>query len=639
MAAPHVKIIIKNEVESSLNVLSHFSSAHSYYCNTSDRPLEEYCPSLDSHYYVSEISANSEDEYVEEEAELDQNVMFEVHPDVDIEEAVMSQLIVLEGVEINLDSNIDELKGNKTNSATFTVKNGFNHALSDASGYNVLVVCFPKDFEVDPLIATGYFETIGEGLFITPKGHAFFALIPIMDEFNCSVIRDELNGEFGPIFKLILEKLHNCSCTEPSDIVKLCHGIRFGDLSLVDEILISSEFDKRHPGPMYDAVKEGPEMLKRILSNGWNPNVASVISSYDVNERGGFTVDQIMCEGDSLKLLLQFGLEIPNHGPHTDLYFRFATAEQLSRSIPNNWWSQSDLERLFEMRSDVSVDAFNKDGDTAILSAVKKGDPMKSYFASKGANVNLQDRDGNTIGHYGYYVEHSQDMEIRNKLGNTILLERLRKEETLAKCRKLVGLGCDINTVNHNNQSALWMATNSINNLEMPSTVGFLLSLSDKHLNTVDTEFYRSPLDNAIIRNLSVCNCLLSAGANLNIMKPGMTSTALHVAATNQAIIWRLFDIFKSLRGSFDLNPVDSSGDTPLLTACRKGLTESVCVLLYYGADHTVTDSANLTAIEVAEASGPQSYDHSVIIDLLQRAAEPKKQKPSFFKQFASVFK
>jgi len=62
-----------------------------------------------------------------------------------------------------------------------------------------------------------------------------------------------------------------------------------------------------------------------------------------------------------------------------------------------------------------------------------------------------------------------------------------------------------------------------------------------------------------------------------------------------------------------DINEVDENGYTPLHLACDRGNPAMVELLLSRGADRSIKDADDLTALELAEIS-----DHKSIVDILK---------------------
>ena len=99
------------------------------------------------------------------------------------------------------------------------------------------------------------------------------------------------------------------------------------------------------------------------------------------------------------------------------------------------------------------------------------------------------------------------------------------------------------------------------------------------------------------LRHRAYLKYLLNWGANPN--EPHSDGkTALHFYQTETAVMRMLIE-FKA-----DVNMQDSSGDTPLHVAARKGRTAVAEMLLQNGASTDKVNNMNQTAFDVAAAFG-----------------------------------
>ena len=92
---------------------------------------------------------------------------------------------------------------------------------------------------------------------------------------------------------------------------------------------------------------------------------------------------------------------------------------------------------------------------------------------------------------------------------------------------------------------------------------------------------------------LGLCRQLIDKGADVN--KPGWT--ALHYAATrgHLAVIVLLLDSYAYI------DAASPNGTTPLMMAARYGTPEAVKLLLGAGADPSLKNEQNLSAIDFAQ--------------------------------------
>ncbi|CAN0267626.1 unnamed protein product [Ectocarpus sp. 8 AP-2014] len=136
----------------------------------------------------------------------------------------------------------------------------------------------------------------------------------------------------------------------------------------------------------------------------------------------------------------------------------------------------------------------------------------------------------------------------------------------------------------------------------------------------------RTPLFHALWRGHdSTVRVLLAEGVNVNIGESRNSSTALHVAATNN----RTFAITALIKAGADIGALDS-GLTPLHSAVFTGETGGVLTLLQLGADVHAKDSHGHTPLYIACASGmPDAADLLLRWGADETAVESEGRTPS----------
>jgi len=159
---------------------------------------------------------------------------------------------------------------------------------------------------------------------------------------------------------------------------------------------------------------------------------------------------------------------------------------------------------------------------------------------------------------------------------------------------KLLARGFDPNTINEKGVPGLLLALQS----EAKKAAMLLAQHPNTRVN-VETAVGETPLMLAAIQNqVELCQVLIDRGADVN--RPGWTP--LHYAATRgHREVIRLL-----LEHDAYIDSESSQGVTPLMLAARYGSPLSVKLLLEEGADPTLADSKNATALDWATQADHQ---------------------------------
>ena len=235
--------------------------------------------------------------------------------------------------------------------------------------------------------------------------------------------------------------------------------------------------------------------------------------------------------------------------------------------------------------------------------------PIVTLLLSRGANPNIQNRDGTTPLMFATTSENIETMKL------------------------LLDAGADANLRHNSGQTALNMArdipfADGVTLLEgrmqvsepvVPVPPGpdssnkeLLLAARRGELDKVkelldggadvnywDSETYMTPLMNAAVgEHLDIVNELIANGADLT-MTDRNGATTLHLAASYGHI-----DILRTIIDALgqDLNAQDGYGRTALHKAAEGGIVNSVILLLQRGADPTIQDTDGNTAYDLASS-------------------------------------
>jgi ankyrin repeat protein/tetratricopeptide (TPR) repeat protein len=259
----------------------------------------------------------------------------------------------------------------------------------------------------------------------------------------------------------------------------------------------------------------------------------------------------------------------------------------------------------------------NKNGDTALLLALRKGDEeVVSSLLTAGSDVTAVSQDGDTALHCAVdsgkstVVERilalqAVELEAKDSLGDTALLLALWKghEEVVSS---LLTAGSDVTSVGQDGYTALHCAVYS----GKPTVVERILALQ-----TVELEAKTNSGETAFLLALwkgdeEVVSSLLTAGSDVTAVgQNGLT--ALHGAASsvNPTVVERILAL-----QTVELEAKNSSGDTALLLALWNGDEEVVSSLLTAGSDVTAVNQYGLTALHCAVHSGKSTLVVRILV-------------------------
>uniref|UniRef100_A0A6P7GX78 Uncharacterized protein LOC114344022 n=1 Tax=Diabrotica virgifera virgifera TaxID=50390 RepID=A0A6P7GX78_DIAVI len=210
-----------------------------------------------------------------------------------------------------------------------------------------------------------------------------------------------------------------------------------------------------------------------------------------------------------------------------------------------------------------------------------------------GKSVNINDNNGNTPLHIAVI---KNNLEILNQLlsiDDVKIDEKNHSEETpltlatqngnIGAVRMLISKGADVNCRNSVGLSPLHI---SVENPELME----ILILNGASVDLPDVDYEQTPLHLAVEKEcLETVRKLLSYGADVNFQDiDGESPLHKSVKCT------RLAELLVLHGADIDL-PDFNNRNTPLHIAAEKECVETVCMLLYYGADANINNRFNFT--------------------------------------------
>lgn len=204
--------------------------------------------------------------------------------------------------------------------------------------------------------------------------------------------------------------------------------------------------------------------------------------------------------------------------------------------------------------SGVDLNKANEKGVTMLIAAARNGNVEVVQALTKLRSVNR---------------------DILDCVQQTALIAAIKSEHPDI-ARILVQAGANINIVDKDGQTALMIACSK----GYTELVKFLI-VKGAHLKAVDTAGFNALTFAASNGHLGCVQALINAGIDLNmrVRQNGYTALAYAAAATKT-------DLVKALtEAGAAVNKVDLAGVPPIFHLSRNGQSESVSLLIQYGAD------------------------------------------------------
>ncbi len=278
---------------------------------------------------------------------------------------------------------------------------------------------------------------------------------------------------------------------------------------------------------------------------------------------------------------------------------------------------------LLALNTDVNVTG--DDGSNPLIAACcnEESQDIVKLLIEKGSPVNSSDQDGFTPLLYAALY------------GN------------IASCTLLIHAGADVDHVNSENETALFLVTSRAE--DSPDSLRVIPVLLENGANPdIPDEHGDTPLHKASKFGLKdVVKQLIKAGADVNAKgnqgisplmyaagggwndlvkllldskadihhKSELDMTSLHFAClsktAHETALISLVEML--LKAGVDINSIDYRGRSALHNAVVRKRTELVKILLEYGANAEMTDNNNLTALEIAKSNSDKE-----IVNLLK---------------------
>lgn len=289
---------------------------------------------------------------------------------------------------------------------------------------------------------------------------------------------------------------------------------------------------------------------------------------------------------------------------------------ELMEAITND--NLEEVKRLLD--EGVEINAWNKDGDTALMYASEDGKiELVKLLLDKGADVNATGYDGCTaliracenekIEVIKRLLKNKADVNVRAKDGETALICACQKGN-LEVAKVLIAKGADVNAKGEDSRTPLIMACigSMDNQLEMIK----LLLKNGSGVEIKDDYNETALMHAAASNNPKIVKLLIDKGADVSAATEG-GYTLLMVAAQHDSpeVVRLLLD-----KGA-NVNAKSEDGTTALMFASLHGNLQIAKLLIDKGADANAKDIDGRTVIQCASIVG-----HPEMVNLLRSKSD-----------------
>ena len=239
----------------------------------------------------------------------------------------------------------------------------------------------------------------------------------------------------------------------------------------------------------------------------------------------------------------------------------------------------TSLQAQKALNSGADVNARDRDGKTALITAAEDGNPaLVHILLAHRADLEAQDHQGRTA---LFWAMTGYPVFVGNRLGLALILSPQQEAVALAhrlnSIRLLLGKGAKVNTQDHQGETPLQVAAG------MPMEGGFSGEVTVLNQHT------------AIQFHLAIINLLLSHDANVNAKNRSGMDALITLAEIGMADTVRLL-----LTHGADVNSRDANGTTALMYAAIEGHVGAIQLLLAHGANVNARDRDGETALGMA---------------------------------------
>ena len=353
------------------------------------------------------------------------------------------------------------------------------------------------------------------------------------------------NGHTNAV-NVLLQYGANVALTDASGFTALHYACKWHGSPGVLSCLISNGAD-------VDARSSFNPVFSIPSENGYADMNAAKVRTINTNSDNGVTPLMIAAREGRLNVvtfLIKEGVDVslPDYDGRTALHFAVGSSDN----------SCEILSCLIENGADINKGRI--DNQTPLMVAVKKGHiSVATFLIERGADVDLQDENGNTALHHALY-------------GSDVSCEIL-------SC--LIGRGADVNGVNKVKHTPLMIAAKR------------------GHLNAL--------------------TLLIKHGAHDVDLQDKNGKTALHHAVYGSDVSCEILSCL--IRIGADVNACANNGGTPLMIAAVKGDINTVSSLVKFGANVDLQGKAGHTALHHA-VLGPQASICEILSCLIKSGAD-----------------
>lgn len=275
--------------------------------------------------------------------------------------------------------------------------------------------------------------------------------------------------------------------------------------------------------------------------------------------------------------------------------------------------------QLFGTVPGVNANLVDSNGDTPLTNAIEnlKLKSIEVLLTIPGIDINFPDASTDSPLLLAAFaslqvtvqalLDKGADINYRNEKGDTALTLAV-SERYMAVIQVLLAAGADVNIKNNNGDTALTIASHTAR----IDIVQALLAVPDIYVNTINN-YGDTPLIIAVHYGIMEnVQALIAAGADVNTVSiSGQTPLTVAIYRGWSLIAEALLDV-----PGINVNHATVHGNTPLILASKYNHVGIVQKLLATGADVTIADANNDTALTQASSHG-DFYGYLEIVQAL----------------------